>query len=154
MMPLECPRFIAVSEPMRALCILLAAAACKRAPTPGPIEEQRRIADALSSCELLIKALRAAEVAAEVRQEAEAAAEEPLKPDEGDTVTTEALIEDAELRRDNTTLVILILILLQLGLTLYLGWFSWWSLTGILWLVVGLGVYFMYGRFHSKLRES
>src|SRR5712692_7727215 len=45
----------------------------------------------------------AAEIAAEVRREAEAAAEEPLKPVDGETVAAEALVEEAELRRDNAT---------------------------------------------------
>jgi hypothetical protein len=41
---------------------------------------------------------------------------------------------------DRQTRVILALILLQLGLTLYLGGLSWWSITGALWLVVAYGV--------------
>jgi hypothetical protein len=42
---------------------------------------------------------------------------------------------------DPDTRVILPLILLQFGLTLYLGRLSsWWSLTGFLWLVVAYGV--------------
>ncbi len=41
---------------------------------------------------------------------------------------------------DRATRAIGLLILLQLGLTLYLGGFSWWSLTGFLWLGVVWGV--------------
>jgi hypothetical protein len=43
--------------------------------------------------------------------------------------------------RDRFTLAILLLILLQFGLTLYLGRLSsWWSITGFGWLLVGYGV--------------
>jgi hypothetical protein len=50
-------------------------------------------------------------------------------------------LEEVEERQDRDTLVILLLILFQLALTLYLGRLSsWWSVTGILWLLVGYGV--------------
>ena len=60
-------------------------------------------------------------------------AEESAAPDE--------LAEQANWYWDPDTRVILLLILLQSGLTLYLGRLSsWWSITGFLWLVVGYGV--------------
>jgi len=50
-------------------------------------------------------------------------------------------LEAVEERQDRDTLVILLLILFQLALTLYLGRLSsWWSVTGVLWLLVGYGV--------------
>ena len=60
---------------------------------------------------------------------------------DGDRSATEVMVEEADRQRDNATMVIWALILLQLGLTLYLGQLSsWWSITGVLWLLVGYGV--------------
>jgi hypothetical protein len=80
------------------------------------------------------------------REEARAAAatvpEEERETDEvAALVDPDAQIEAIERRQDRDTLVILVLIMLQLALTLYLGRLSsWWSVTGILWLLVGWGV--------------
>jgi hypothetical protein len=80
------------------------------------------------------------------REEARAAAgaipEEEREADEvTEPVDAEAEIDAIEQRQDRDTLVILGLILVQLALTLYLGRLSsWWSVTGILWLLVGWGV--------------
>jgi len=71
----------------------------------------------------------------------DAADEEPPGAAENDGSTAEASVEEAERQRDNATMVIGVLILIQLGLTLYLGQLSsWWSLTGVLWLLVAYGV--------------
>src|SRR5437868_12613396 len=83
----------------------------------------------------------AAGVAAGVRPEAEANGEEPPVVVDGEGSVAEVAVEEAERQRDNATMVIWGLILLQLGLTLYLGQLSsWWSITGVLWLLVGYGV--------------
>jgi hypothetical protein len=80
------------------------------------------------------------------REEARAAAaavpDEEREADEvAAAVETEPEIEAIERRQDRDTLVILVLILVQLAITLYLGRLSsWWSITGILWLLVGWGV--------------
>jgi hypothetical protein len=61
--------------------------------------------------------------------------------DEAESATTEEWVEPTPWHWDPDTRVILLLILLQFGLTLYLGRLSsWWSLTGFLWLLVGYGV--------------
>jgi hypothetical protein len=86
-----------------------------------------------------------AEVDAVSREEARAAAAavpeaEREEDDEAEAVEPETL-EAVEERQDRDTLVILVLIMVQLALTLYLGGLSsWWSLSGIAWLVVGYGV--------------
>src|SRR5262249_3333122 len=66
---------------------------------------------------------------------------EPPEAAGGPGAPAEAKVEEAERQRDNATMVIGVLILIQLGLTLYLGQLSsWWSLTGVLWLLVSYGV--------------
>jgi len=83
----------------------------------------------------------AAEVAAGARPAAGTDAGEPAAAVDGDAGTAEALTEEAGRQRDNATMVIWGLILLQLAFTLYLGQLSsWWSVTGVLWLLVGYGV--------------
>jgi hypothetical protein len=58
-----------------------------------------------------------------------------------ESAAPEELAEPAPWYWDPDTRVILLLILVQFGLTLYLGRLSsWWSLTGCLWLVVAYGV--------------
>jgi hypothetical protein len=78
------------------------------------------------------------------REEAQAAAavpEEERVQEVAETADPETVVEAIEQRQDRDTLVILLLILVQLALTLYLGRLtSWWSVTGILWLLVGYGV--------------
>jgi hypothetical protein len=82
----------------------------------------------------------AAAVAA-VPSEALADVGEPPAVVHGEGDTAEVRVEEPERQRDNATMVIWVLILLQFGLTLYLGQLSsWWSLTGFLWLLVGYGV--------------
>jgi hypothetical protein len=82
----------------------------------------------------------AREAAAGAAPEPEAAAGD--RPIAADTVVSPAELPAAVLRQqDNAAKVIWALILLQLGLTLYLGHLSsWWSITGFLWLAVGYGV--------------
>ena len=83
----------------------------------------------------------AAAVAGAARRIAEPETEEPSPPGNGEDAVAVEFADEVDWRRDKATLAILLLILLQLGLTLYLGRLSsWWSLTGILWLVVGYGV--------------
>jgi hypothetical protein len=66
---------------------------------------------------------------------------ERLDPDEAESATVEEWVEPRPWHWDPDTRVILLLILLQFGLTLYLGRLSsWWSLTAFLWLLVGYGV--------------
>src|SRR5437762_13588505 len=60
--------------------------------------------------------------AAAARVPPEAAGEPPAA--HGDSDTAEARVEEADRQRDNATMVIWVLILLQLGLTLYLGQLS------------------------------
>jgi hypothetical protein len=61
--------------------------------------------------------------------------------DGAESAAPEELAAPPEWYWDPDTRVILLLILLQFGLTLYLGRLSsWWSLTGLLWLVAGYGV--------------
>jgi hypothetical protein len=85
-----------------------------------------------------------------VREEERAAAVEAPPEREvaaGDgTIAGDTAVSAAELpaeivrQQENATKVVWALILLQLGLTLYLGQLSsWWSLTGFLWLAVGYG---------------
>jgi hypothetical protein len=79
------------------------------------------------------------------REEARTAAAAVPEAERADDALAEAVepesLEEVEKRQDRDTLVILLLIMFQLALTLYLGRFSsLWSLTGILWLVVGYGV--------------
>jgi hypothetical protein len=61
---------------------------------------------------------------------------------DGDTEVSAAELPIEVLReQENATKLMWALILLQLGLTLYLGRLSsWWSITGFLWLAVGYGV--------------
>jgi hypothetical protein len=66
--------------------------------------------------------------------------EEDRAEDAEETADPEAIVLATETRVDQQTRAILLLILLQFGLTLYLGGLSWWSITGVLWLVVGYGV--------------
>ncbi len=81
------------------------------------------------------------------RREAEAAAAVLTEEDREEETAAAAvdpavMVEAVEVRQDRDTLVILALILVQLVLTLYLGRLSsWWSVTGLLWLLVGYGVW-------------
>jgi hypothetical protein len=71
----------------------------------------------------------------------EAADDTLLESQEGDGAIVEELAPAGPWYRDNFTLTILLLILVQFALTLYLGRLAtWWSITGFLWLLVGYGV--------------
>jgi len=78
------------------------------------------------------------------REEAAVAAaavpEEDRVEDEEADPEPESILMEAEAGMDRQTQVILLLILLQFGLTMYLGGLSWWSITGLLWLAVAYGV--------------
>ena len=85
------------------------------------------------SAEAAVAAGPVAGSGAAAESSAEVGSTESAEPEEG--------VELPLWHWDNDTRWILALILLQFGLTLYLGRLSsWWSVTGFLWLVVGYGV--------------